>query len=69
MNITISLGWWLIPAAITALAFAKASLYVAKRKPGGDYDFGVDILFMGAAALIVSMAAWLAYFGLKLLFA
>lgn len=69
MNLTITLGWWLIPAAITAAAFGKAALYVAKREPRGDYDFGLDILLVWGAALIVSLVAWVTYLGLRLLFA
>lgn len=68
MSLTITLGWWLIPAVITAISLGTAAIYVAKREPGGDYNFGVNILLVGAAALIVSLVAWVTYFGLRLFF-
>ena len=56
---SISFGYWVIPAFFTLAAF-----YVAFREaPGqrGDYDFAspiIGLLFL-AAALIVSLVAWL----------
>lgn len=69
MNINIHLGWWLIPAAFTALCFIKLAIYTAKRTPGGDYDFGGDIILLLILAIAASAIAWAAYFGICLLFA
>lgn len=62
MNITLSFGWWLIPAAITGYAFWRSTRYSIKRGPiRGDYDFGIDVLMAHGAALIVTLIAWLIY--------
>ncbi len=65
MDIKLHLGWWLLPFLITIITFGKLSIYCAKRKSGGDYDFGVDILLLGAGAAIISLTAWLIYFIIK----
>lgn len=63
MTVTISTGWWLLPAAITVVAFIVA--YVAdadNRRPAGDYaaiGAAMASLFHYGAATIVSLIAWL----------
>lgn len=68
MTISISLGWWLLPAIITVASYASA-LFLSARSAsqiprGVDYNFGAawDAMIMGILLLIatvVSMAAWL----------
>ena len=67
MNITIALGWWLIPAAITGYAFWRSVRYSINRGPiRGDYDFGIDVIMAQGAALIVTLFAWLLYAVIRL---
>ena len=55
---TLTIGWWALPTFITI-----AAIYVALREwpeQRGDYDFSPIIgIFFLAAALIVSLIAWL----------
>jgi len=59
--ITITLGWWCIPAAITAIVAFAATLYLARR--GRQYGIGadLDVLILGGLGLIVILFAWAAY--------
>ncbi|MFG1465278.1 hypothetical protein V5F77_20550 [Xanthobacter sp. DSM 24535] len=70
MTISISLGWWLLPAIITVASYASAlvlSARSASRTPrGGNYNFGSMWDAMLAVVLlliatVISMAAWLAW--------
>lgn len=63
MSVTLTLGWWLIPALVTVLACAWAWSMVSSRPSGGSYDFGAAIAFMICfpIASTVSLAAWLIY--------
>lgn len=59
--ITISLGWWIAPAAITLLAFGWAC---AKEDRSPAYDYGrigqgIGNAVLYGVALIVSLTAWL----------
>ncbi len=58
---SITVGWWGIPAAITAAAPTWA--FMGDYAPRGDYDFGTPIigLLKLAAAVIVSLLAWLVW--------
>ncbi len=62
MTFTINIGWWLIPVIITIISVGEVVIYTTRRKPGGDYDCGADILLVGAAAIIVSLLTWMVYF-------
>lgn len=57
---SIAIGWWVVPTFITI-----AAIYIALREwpeQRGDYDFSPLIgLFYLAAALIVSLVAWLVW--------
>lgn len=66
MSITITLGWWMLPLAVSLIALGKTLHYAANRKITGDYDFGVDVLLIAAVSLIVSLGAWTIYLGIKL---
>lgn len=67
MSITLTLGWWLIPAIITIIVFIKWGIYTLGRESGGDYDFGVDVLLGLLVAAVVSMFSWTIYLGIALL--
>jgi uncharacterized membrane protein len=59
MDMTVTIGWWAVPAFITI-----AAIYVAIREAptssGRDYGASAFIaLAMLMAALIVSLVAWL----------
>ena len=64
MTFTISLGWWLIPAIITILSWAKFASYNIKRRPGGDYDFGIDLIVYFCLACVISLIPWTVYFAI-----
>lgn len=55
MSITITIGWWAIPLAITTAALLWAFFW-----PAQDSGFfgGIARLFMLVPALIVSLLAW-----------
>lgn len=68
MNITISFGWWLVPAAIHAYFFWRAARYTVRRGPlSGAYDFGLDVLGAWLVAVCGSMFVWLVYCIVRLL--
>ena len=58
---TITFGWWAIPAVITAVAMTWALM--GDYAPRGDYDFGTPVigLLKLGAAVIVSLLAWLVW--------
>jgi hypothetical protein len=59
MAITLTLGWWVLPLAVTIGAFAWASW--GSRESGSGGGYGVDptpVLVLGLV-LIVSLVAWL----------
>ena len=65
MTFTIAFGWWLIPFSVTLAAFAWHSwVHWGEQSSGGygaiGYAFGWAVTV--AAALIVSLVAWLIYF-------
>ena len=59
MDITITLGWWVLPLAITLASLLWAFLTPAKPMRG-DYSFP-DVMpaIRFAGALILSLVAWL----------
>ena len=60
MTFVIEIGWWLIPLAISLLAFLWA-VGATPRRNAGYYGYGnaIEGLFTYGAALIVSLIAWL----------
>jgi hypothetical protein len=54
---TITLGWWAIPLAITIIAFLAS--FMADTRSSSGYLSGIDTLIFNALALIVSLIAWL----------
>lgn len=60
---SITIGWWGIPLAITIISFVWAELKVRNEPRGGGYDFGrgITALMSGGAAVVVSLVAWLIY--------
>lgn len=56
MSFTITLGWWLLPLAITAIAFAWATAVCPK---GGSLGDAIAAAFVFGPALIGSLVAWL----------
>lgn len=61
MDLTITLGWWVIPSLITA-----AMIIWTVRTPyhGGFYGADVAAIFQLLAAVIITLAAWMIYFGI-----
>ncbi len=59
MSLTVSLGWWLVPAAVSAACFGCAAY--ASRDLGNDrFGAGAVIAFgFYLAAAVVSLLAWL----------
>lgn len=66
ITVTLSLGWWLIPAIITVF-WIIATLYVAsKDKSSGDYSFaGLMTFFVATMGTIATLIAWLIYYMVK----
>ena len=58
---TITLHWWMLPAAVTVLAFATLLL------PRDHDQFGIGTAFCLLLAGFVSCVAWGIYFALALL--
>jgi len=63
MTISISIGWWIAPLAITIMLFGAAWAKTSEdRRPAGDYSFpGLGTVFAMGAATIMSLIAWLAW--------
>lgn len=55
----IHLGWWLLPMAITCAAFIAS--WAATEPNQRGMMAGLDGLFFGGLALIVSLIAWLVW--------
>lgn len=65
MDVTIPVGWWLIPLTITVASFAWAIPMRANERPTGHMFDGLGYAIGGgfrlAAALILSLLAWLVW--------
>lgn len=62
MEITVSLGWWLVPLAVTIIAFGAYITWEVRTVPSYGYGRigdGIASAILMAAALIVSLIAWL----------
>ena len=57
-DLTIRFGWWLIPAAITVIAFVWASIETPRSGCNGIGD-AVVAAFLFGTAIIASLVAWL----------
>jgi hypothetical protein len=61
MTVTIGLGWWLIPAAITLLCFGYAA-FMARDMGNDRFGAGAIIAFVFyMMASVVSLTAWLVW--------
>lgn len=63
---TVTLGAWTIPLAITVAVWAWGLLW-PNESSGGDYNFGqaVVALVRLAVCVTVTLAVWLVYFGAR----
>lgn len=62
MTFTITPGWWLLPLAITIVAFVKfVHLGREDMKNAGMFG-GLGVIFYGSGFLIVTLFSWLVYF-------
>lgn len=60
MTFTISLGWWLLPLAITIIAFGGAAWLAADVRPTAWLDLSaLAVAVYYGIATIVSLVAWL----------
>lgn len=63
MSVTVALGWWLLPLALTVLSLAWAIPMRADELPTGSMFDGLGYVIGGAlrvsAAIILSLIAWL----------
>jgi hypothetical protein len=65
MAITITIGWWLIPAINTALGFAWAwqpDFQDGKQNSGGMFSMPPTSVFATIPAVMWAMLNWLVYF-------
>lgn len=64
MSVTLYLGWWLAPLAVTVAAFVAAKFYTRDNPYSGGYAnagaAAIDLIVFGLA-LIVSLVAWLVW--------
>lgn len=59
MVFTVQLGWWLIPAAITAASLGWAYWAMSPDR-GGDYNFtGLFNAMLWLISLVPALTAWL----------
>lgn len=59
MDISITLGWWALPLAITLVSLSWA-VFTPAKPMRGDYSFPDPMpAIRFAGALILSLAAWL----------
>jgi len=63
MSITLTLGWWILPSAITIAAFFAAWCVIDPNQR--ELTRGLDAVLFGGLALIVSLIAWLVWSVLK----
>lgn len=63
MEVTITIGWWIIPLLLTAVAIVWA--FVAGSDNGGGFMSGIGVFFTLVPALIISLVAWIVYAILK----
>lgn len=61
MNILIPLGWWLVPALITVVMVIWT---VRTPYHGGFYGADLAAIFQFFAAVIITLATWMIYFGI-----
>lgn len=61
-----AVGWWLVPAAISATVFigAAALLRTSGSRWDGELDRAIDVIIV-LLAIIISLAAWLIWSLLK----
>lgn len=59
MSLTVSFGWWLIPAAVSAVSFGCAA-FVSRDLGNDRFGAGAVIAFgFYLLAAVVSLLAWL----------
>lgn len=64
MSVSISLGWWLVPAFVTVAAFVAVRMLgprMSSRGGVGDVVIGLMELLCYCAAAVVSLVAWLVW--------
>lgn len=61
---TITLAWWMLPTAITLIAFATA-LFWPSDSGGGGWMPDLTPLLLMIPALFVSLVAWIVYAVMK----
>ena len=64
MNVSLDLGWWMVPLAINVAVYAVAIAKIPPAEPKGYFpDFGPAIIgFINlTCATIASLVAWLTW--------
>lgn len=65
MNITIELGWWLLPFAFTVASFLCAVAINRNGRSSGSWSAGIDGMFSLMSYLLMcvvpSLVAWLVW--------
>jgi hypothetical protein len=64
MHVEIVLGWWLLPTAVSFLAFGWYAVWEARQPPTSGYGAigqGLGGLIVLLCAVFVSALAWIAY--------
>lgn len=65
MTVTLTLGWWIVPLAITVGSLAWAIPMRQSERPDGSMFSGLGYAIGGtlrvAGAIIVSLVAWLVW--------
>ena len=66
MNFTINLDWWLLPLAVTIIAFTWFWRWSANQPPSGGYGAigaAMGYLVVLGIVTIVSLVCWIVYLG------
>lgn len=64
MTFTITMGWWLVPLAITVATFGGFAVWSISQPPASGYDSigaGIAAAMVFLLATVVSLVAWLVW--------
>lgn len=59
MDLTVTIGWWLVPLALTIAAWFPTVRY---QPSAGGYLPDITPLFYAGGSLIATLVVWLIYF-------
>ncbi len=69
MSFTITLGWWLVPTAVTVIALTWVTVWQSRQPQSSGYGSigaGLGEALMLLLAVVVSAFAWIVYLAIAL---